>query len=246
MSASPFSISASPFLPCKQVQSEITHRLPIQVWLPSCKHRNQLWLIWVKWRCIKGCWEICRIWARAPDLEAPTPSQEQHPDSFSELTGLGKTHGRHCRVLPLPPALCHGQRLVLNVPESQPSSPRSWVRCSRTLTGTGSRHHLLCCIIFFQFKGSKFAVDESGQQSEVTGLNSGCREDGKVEVGWGGSDFHMKVVSDLDSEWEIPPTHRCVQRWQMTTAEMCGAQLKRAAVFSFLSLSFFLSQEREQ
>lgn len=104
-----------------------------------------------------------------------------------------------------------------------------------TLTGTGSRQRLLSCIIFFQFKGSKFAVGESSQQSEVTGLNSGCKEDGKVEVGWRGSDFCMKVVSDLDSEWEIPPTHRCVQRWQMTTAEMCRAQLKRAAWRFFLS-----------
>lgn len=109
-----------------------------------------------------------------------------------------------------------------------------------TLAGTGSRQRLLCCIIFFRFKGSKFAVGESGQQSEVTGLNSGCKEDGKVEVGWGGSGFHMKVVSDLDLEWGIPPTHRCVQRWQMTTAEMCGAQLKsRMEGFSFLSLFFF-------
>ena len=45
MSTSPLSTSASPFLPCKQVQSEITHRLPSQAWLPSCKHRHRLWLI---------------------------------------------------------------------------------------------------------------------------------------------------------------------------------------------------------
>ena len=107
-----------------------------------------------------------------------------------------------------------------------------------TLAGSGSRQRLLCCIIFFQFKGSKFAVGESGQQSEVTGLNSGCKEDGKVELGWGGSGFHMKVVSDLDSEQGIPPTHRCVQRWQMTTAEVCGAQLKRAAWRFFPSCLF--------
>ena len=58
----------------------------------------------------------------------------------------------------------------------------------------------------------------------------------------------MKVVSDLDLEWGIPPTHRCVQRWQMTTAEMCGAQLKRVEWRVFLSclFSFFPSQERGQ
>lgn len=113
-------VPASPSSPCPQVRpyicvsipslqtgsEEITHRLPSQAWLPSCKHRNRLWLIWVKWRCIKGCWEICRIWARAPGPGGPSPArQEQHPDGF-RTNWSGKAHGRHCRVLPLPRACC--------------------------------------------------------------------------------------------------------------------------------------------
>lgn len=66
----------------------------------------------------------------------------------------------------------------------------------------GLQTRLLCCIISFNSKVQVCCGEVSGQQSEVTGLNSGCKEDGKVEVGCGESGFHMKL-SDLDSEWKF-------------------------------------------